>query len=220
LRPRADDLDKEANHRIANNLSVIAGLVRLHASDAAARPDRQFSGAEVRDLLSEIGSRIDTVGKLHRLLSGSPTGEPLDLADYIADTAQTLVSSMANGDRVSLSCRGARGCKLDPDQAAPIALIVSELITNALKHAHPANAPGKIAVRCGAGLGHAVFVEVEDDGVGLPEDFDPQTDGGLGFQVIRGLARQLDARLIFDTEALGLRVGVIVPALELEPDAA
>jgi two-component sensor histidine kinase len=216
LRLTTPDLHREANHRIANNLSAIAGLVRLHAANAASRRIEKFSGTDVRLLLDEIGSRIDTVGRLHRLLSNIPPGTAVELGEYVADTAEALVSSLADADLVSLSCRSAEGCYLDPDQAAPVALIVSELVTNAIKHAHPAGAPGKIIVRCGSGLGGSVFVEVDDDGVGLPENFDPWRNGGLGFEIIRGLAQQLGARLVFDGEGIGLRVRLIVPAMVLE----
>lgn len=215
-RPTTDHLQQEANHRIANNLSVIAGLVRLHAADASSQAGARFSGAEVRLILEEIGSRIDTVGRLHRLLSDVPDGTAVELGAYVSDTAHALVSSLADEDQVDFTFRSAAGCYLDPNQAAPVALIVSELVTNSIKHAHPAGAPGKIRIRCGSGLGGTVYVEVEDDGVGLPEDFDPWKSGGLGFQVVRGLAQQLGARLIFDGEGIGLRVRLIVPAMVLE----
>jgi two-component sensor histidine kinase len=212
-----DDLQKEANHRIANNLSSIAGLVRLHAAETSARMDRIYTGAEVRGLLDEIGSRIETVGRLHRLLSEVPAGISVDLGAYIAETATALVSTLSDESRVRLSSRGLEHCFLDPDQAAPVALIVSELITNAIKHAHPAEAPGRIVVRCGTNMAGSVYVEVEDDGVGLPENFDPWRNGGLGFEIVRGLARQLGAKLLFDADGIGLRVRLMVPKVAMEP---
>ena len=103
--------------------------------------------------------------------------------------------------------------------ASPVALIVSELITNAIKHAHPAGAPGRIVVRCGANLAGCVYVEVEDDGVGLPENFDPWRDGGLGFEIVRGLSQQLGAKLLFDAEGIGLRVRLTVPTMAMMESA-
>jgi two-component sensor histidine kinase len=102
-----------------------------------------------------------------------------------------------------------------PDQATPVALIVSELVTNALKYAHPAGVAGRILVSCrltGAGL----VVEVTDDGVGLSEDFDPHSDGGLGFRVVRGLARQLGADLVYESSDIGLIVRLVLGADEDE----
>ena len=216
-RPSHHDLHKEANHRIANNLSSIAGLVRLHAAETSSRLDHIYSGAEVRRLMDEIGSRIETVGRLHRLLSEAPSGTSIDLGAYIAETAEAIVGTLADEKLVRLSSRGMQDCFLNADQAAPVALIVSELITNAIKHAHPAGAPGKIVVRCGANMAGSVYVEVEDDGVGLPENFDPWRNGGLGFEIVRGLARQLGAKLLFDSDGIGLRVRLMVPKVAMEP---
>ena len=218
-RPSHHDLHKEANHRIANNLSSIAGLVRLHAAETSSRLDHIYSGAEVRRLLDEIGSRIETVGRLHRLLSEAPSGTSIDLGAYIAETAEAIVGTLADEKLVRLSSRGMQDCFLNPDQAAPVALIVSELITNAIKHAHPAGAPGRIVVRCGANLAGCVYVEVEDDGVGLPENFDPWRNGGLGFEIIRGLSQQLGAKLLFDAEGIGLRVRLTVPTMAMMESA-
>ena len=216
-RPSHHDLHKEANHRIANNLSSIAGLVRLHAAETSSRLDHIYSGAEVRRLLDEIGSRIETVGRLHRLLSEAPSGTSIDLGAYIAETAEAIVGTLADEKLVRLSSRGMQDCFLNADQAATVALIVSELITNAIKHAHPAGAPGRIVVRCGANLAGCVYVEVEDDGVGLPENFDPWRNGGLGFEIIRGLSQQLGAKLLFDADGIGLRVRLMVPKVAMEP---
>ncbi|HEX6860913.1 MAG TPA: sensor histidine kinase [Caulobacteraceae bacterium] len=209
----AHNLHREANHRIANNLSVIAGLVRLHAVNAR-RSRKGFTSDDVEAILDDISSRIDTVSRLHRLLSDLQPGARVDLGYHLRETCEALSESLVGPSRMALTCRPTSACFIDPDKAAPIALIVSELVTNAIKHAHPTGVPGKILVRCGEGLAGYVYVDVEDDGVGLPEDFDPWSGGNLGFQVIRGLAQQLNARLIFDAEGIGLKVKLIVPVGE------
>jgi len=211
-RPRADDLHTEANHRIANNLAMIAGLVRLHASNVGAAREESFTRTDVRQLLNEIGTRIETVGRLHRLLSNTTPQGAVNMADHLRETCDTLVASMSDERAVALSFRAVGDCVVDSDNAGPVALIVSELVTNSIKHAHPAGAPGKILIRCGPGLGGGLYVDVEDDGVGLPEGFDPWKDGGLGFRVVRNLAYQMGARLAFDMDGLGLKAKLIVPA--------
>ena len=216
-RPRADDLHTEANHRIANNLAMIAGLVRLHASNVTSGREENFTRGDVRQLLDEIGTRIETVGRLHRLLSSTTPRSAVNMADHLRDTCEALVASMLDERAIALSFRAVGDCAVDPDSAGPVALIVSELVTNSIKHAHPAGAPGKILIRCGPGLAGGIYVEVEDDGVGLPEGFDPWKDGGLGFRVVRNLAYQLGARLAFDMDGLGLKAKLIVPAAVLEP---
>src|SRR5690606_26482658 len=103
----------EANHRIANNLSVIAGLVRMHAVNARRRP--AFSGQDVESLLDEIGARIDSVGRLHRLLSNLRPGEKVDLGEHLRDACEALVASVAGVDNVTLACRSDSACLVEPD---------------------------------------------------------------------------------------------------------
>lgn len=213
--PRAttDALQQEANHRIANNLAVIAGLVRLHAANVSASGET-LRRQDVEAMLDEISTRIDTVGRLHRLLSNLEPGGLIDLGDHLRHTCEAIVESLSRRNRVTLSCRRDAPCLLGPDQAAPVALIVSELVTNAIKYAHPTGVPGRILVRSGKSLAGSIYVDVEDDGVGLPEGFDPWSGGGLGFRVVHGLSQQLGAKLIFDAEGIGLKVRLIVPAAE------
>lgn len=204
----ADSRLSEAHHRIANNLTLIAGFVRLQAS-GLAREQRTLAPAEGRLLLHEIGARIETIGRLHRLLSANPGDTRVDLGDYICATCRALADTVSFDQPVELIC-DAQPCMADSEQAQLLGLILTELVTNAVKYAHPAGAPGRIAVRCRP-LDDVILATVSDDGVGLPEGFDPLTDGGLGMRVIRSLARQLGAELEFVSHGLGLTIHVTVP---------
>jgi two-component sensor histidine kinase len=99
------------------------------------------------------------------------------------------------------------------ENIVPIALIVSEMVTNAVKHAHPAGVAGRIDVGCHLD-GSRIIVEVTDDGVGLPENFDVLDGGDLGFKMVRALASQLGALPIFDSGPLGLRFMLLLPKTE------
>jgi two-component sensor histidine kinase len=206
----SDDRLSEAQHRIANNLALIAGYTRLQATrlNKAGQP---LSAREACIVLEEVAARIETVGEMHRLLSGSPDqGDGgIDLGRYLAKLCGSLVETVSFVGDTVISHRDGGGCMVRPDQATPVALIVIELVTNALKYAHPTGVAGRITVSCrhaGAGL----MVEVADDGVGLSEDFDPKSDGGLGFRVVRGLARQLGATLAYETNGVGLTVRLLL----------
>ena len=207
----SDDRLSEAQHRIANNLALIAGYARLQAT-RLYKAGRPLSAREACIALEEVAARIETVGELHRLLSAAPgDGEGVDLGRYVDSLGRGLLQPVSCPAHTTLSHKDGGGCLVRPDQATPVALIVSELVTNALKYAHPAGVPGSILVSCrstAAGL----VVEVADDGVGLSEDFDPRTDGGLGFRVVRGLARQLGASLVYESQGLGLTVRLTLGA--------
>ena len=82
---------------------------------------------------------------------------------------------------------------------------------NAIKFAHPTGVAGHLLVGCSRHE-DIITVEVVDDGVGLPERFDPTVDGQFGLQLLRLLAAQLKARLEFDDTGLGLSVRLSLPA--------
>lgn len=211
--PAFEVLVAEANHRIANNLTLIASMVRLQAAEVG-KAGRALSAAQVSSLLEEIGERIQTVGRLHRLLAHSSQTEPLDLSQYLFDVAEAAVDSMSQTGEMALSWEGlARaGCQAAPNQALLIGFIVGELVTNAVKYAHPTGVPGSITLGCAPRPEGAVMIKVTDDGVGLPDGFDVRRGGGLGMRMTRALADQLGASLTFDSGDTGLTVRLLVPA--------
>ncbi len=202
--PKTEAFDpvREAHHRIANNLTLVLGVLRLEAANVTKRETDPTSG-EVRLMLAEIAARIDAVAQLHRMLSAEPQGR-VDVAQNLSAMCLTFKPFLSPSSPVEFVTDLCTGCFVHSDQVIPIALIVSEAITNALKYAHPAGVPGRIDVECRT-IDGKVVVEVADNGVGLPQDFNVERDGGLGFKVIRTLARQLGAKTVFDSDMLGLR---------------
>jgi PAS domain S-box-containing protein len=102
-------------------------------------------------------------------------------------------------------------CAVTSDDAAVIGLIVGEAVTNAIKFSHPTGVPGKITVHCQQDDKGRITIEVTDDGVGLPENFDPKSDGNVGFRMMRALSERLGAALVFESTSLGLGVSLRVP---------
>ena len=201
---RSVTLVSEANHRIANSLAAIAGIVRLEASDPQ-RVQHLRSPAEVRNFLAEIGLRIENAAQLHRLLAESDHGSEVDLSDFLLKIAGLILASNAWSGRVTLDHDLTAGCAVPSNQALAIGLIVAELMTNSLKYAHPAGVGGKISLTCAPAHGGAA-ITVADDGVGLPEGFDTEAAASLGFRLMRALSRQLKAKMAFDHDELGLTV--------------
>ena len=203
----------EINHRVANNLALVVALVRLHRT-RLAREGRSMTAGEASAFLDEVAARIDTVARLHRLLSEKPETETVDCAAYLQELCDTLGWSLPPDGAVEFSSGpdGAQdGYMVSPDQLLPLALIVTEAVTNAIKYAHPTGIPVKIRVGCRREDGGALVVEVEDDGVGLPEGFQPELEGGLGFHAMRMLAQQIAAELAFESSPLGLRCTARLP---------
>src|SRR5215469_1843587 len=94
LRPTIDlALIGEANHRVANHLSLLAGMVQAQAQQVAKGPP-QVARADVQAMLREVAGKVISVGHLHRTLAGRPRDEMLDLGDYVVESSIALVKTL------------------------------------------------------------------------------------------------------------------------------
>ena len=196
----------EADHRIANSLMLVTSLLRMQAKELGKRP--VVTGADAKDALDEAAARIDAVGQLHRLLAALPESEVLDSGEYLRSIGEAAARAAAARTAVRLSYELAGNLPVDCRRLMTLGMLTSEAIINALKHAHPSGVAGEITLSFRK-IGSDGVLVVEDDGVGLPEGFDPARDGGLGFKTMRQLALRLQARMIHRSTPLGLRVEVI-----------
>ncbi|HEY1631029.1 MAG TPA: sensor histidine kinase [Rhizomicrobium sp.] len=204
------DLVAESNHRIANHLSLLVGMVQLQASYVAKGPET-FTKTEVRGMLQETAGKIISIGNFHRRMAQRPAMECCDLGTRIIEYTKELIHSLALGAKLSLVERIGRGCDVTPEQAQTAMLVVGEIVMNAIKHAHPTGLPVAIAVTCERNHDGSVSLEVADDGIGLPENFDPMTSTGLGMRLIRSLCNKLDAGLEIESDSLGLTFRMRIP---------
>jgi len=199
----------EAHHRIANNLALIAGSVKARASEILGR-DRLVRPSEVAAILDEVSSRITTVGVLHRLLSRVGETGSIDLAFYLDEVGTAAITALGAEERIDLIWTSRGACNAPSDQALPIALVIAEILTNTVKYAHPTGGVTKVWLGCTRRGDGSLMIDVCDDGIGLPDGFDPKTDGGLGLQTIRSLAVQLGAQILFRSGPLGVGVTLVV----------
>jgi two-component sensor histidine kinase len=192
----------EADHRIANSLTAISGLVRVRARAAGGVVDP-------KTFLLEIADRIDTVARLHLLLAYSNSGD-VRLDQYLREICDRLGSALAMNTPVySVDCPPE---DLVPfNVALPLGLITAELFSNSLKYAHPTGLPVKISVSCSRTPTGELMLSYEDDGVGFPEGFDVASDGHLGMQFIRLLSEQLGGTHKWLSDPLGVQFALQVP---------
>ena len=192
----------EADHRIANNLASLSGVIRLQRN-AISRSRRSFTTEQVCMLLDDISARIEVMAKLHKSLALSANGNGVNLGDFLQEISE-LIGTLGPEGRMDLTVDNACDGYINPRHALHAGLITAELLTNAGKYAHPTGLPVKVHIRCETKDDGSFLVEVTDDGVGFPENFDPSTDGGLGFQLMRALANGLSAELEFEHNSLGV----------------
>ncbi len=202
----------EADHRIANNLASLSGVVRLQRNAISRSSDQTFTTKQVCMLLDDIGARIEVTAKLHKSLALTVHGNGVNLGDFLQEISEMIGTLGPEGKMDLTFDHSCDGC-IDPRHALHAALIAAELLTNACKYAHPTGLPVKVHVRCETNGDGSFVVEVTDDGVGFPESFDPATDGGLGFQLMRALANGLGAELQFEHSSLGVCGRLVKPKI-------
>jgi two-component sensor histidine kinase len=200
----------EANHRVANHLTLLAGMVQVQSSNVAKGP-AMVSRDDVQAILREVAGKVIGIGQLHRKLSDLPHDQSIDLGDYLIESSHALVKMLAPQARIGIVHRLMAKCPARAEQVQPVALIVGEVIMNAIKHAHPTGLPVEISIYCGRDANNRTVVEIEDDGIGLPENFDTKKGGGVGLRLIRRLAESLSADLEIASDSLGTSFRLTLP---------
>jgi len=191
----------EVNHRVKNSLAQVASMVRLQAR-AVDHPD-------ARDALEKTLDRIMAVGRVHEQLYRADDAVGLfDAGRYAEGLARDLVESLGRED-VRLETE-IQPVMLEVRHAVPLALILNELITNALKYGCPADRPSRIKVGFGT-EGELLRLSVADDGDGLPSAFSPAESKSLGMRAIEVLARQLGGSFEIGHPKTGASFAVVFP---------
>lgn len=201
----------EANHRIANNLSLLVGMVRMQAVSVKKRAE-PYSNAEVRHLLDGVAARITAIGQLHRSLSQASIDGIVSLKPHLHDISDALVAALSSSEQQVRVSHSGGDCMVLMRQVQPIALILCEIFINAMKYAHPTGVALAMAVDCNVSGDGRLVLTISDDGVGLPEGFDPGKNHGLGFKVMHSLAAEVGGELQIQSTHLGLSFRLSLPA--------
>ncbi|HET7084068.1 MAG TPA: sensor histidine kinase [Rhizomicrobium sp.] len=207
----AADPAAEANHRIANSLALLVGLVRMQAM-AVKKGGGTYGNAEVRNLLDGIAARIGTIGQLHRILSRIERDGVINLKPHLHDVADALVAALSSPEQQVRIMHAGSDCLVLIRHVQPIVLILCEAFINAMKYAHPAGAPLILVVDCEPSADGRLVLTISDDGVGLSEGFQPEKDGGMGFQLMYRLAAEIGGELKIHSTHLGLSLRLSLPA--------
>ena len=192
----------ELDHRVKNNLQLISSLALMQA--------RHAQDPAVRAALYRMQDRLAAMGVAHRRLFQSEDLGRFDLSDFVRDLAAELSGSVGRPD-VAVTC-DLVPAPVVSDKAAPLALLINELMTNALRHAFSEGRGGNVFVKILNDAGD-LRIEIADDGVGQSSE---GADGGgpelqFGLTIVELLARQLQARIVREDADPGLRVTVSLP---------
>lgn len=189
---------QEMNHRVRNNLQTVAGLLsmqlrRIPANSAGAIPVR------------ESISRVQSIAAVHDLMMlGDVEIESISLYDLARKITDAVVSTLTTPGfklKINIDQQQAEKIRVGSHEATLLALLLNELISNAILHGFAGQKHGEITMHVSQEMArgkastslttrqsaHAIRIEVEDTGVGLPADFDPEVNGNLGLNIVKTL---------------------------------
>ena len=177
-------LIKEIHHRVKNNLQIISSLMSLQS--------RTVVDVEISNILNESRQRIDAIAMIHQKLSRDDKANRVDFKAYLEDL--TLFQKNINSN---LECNVETGpVTLNLDIAVPVGIIISELIINANKHAFDGVVEPKVNIVM-KDKGDSFELNVNDNGVGYPDNFDRNSSTSLGMEIISALIDQISADVTF-----------------------
>lgn len=192
---------KELHHRVKNNMQVISGFLLLQSN--------YIDDPATVEKLNECQRRVRTMALVHEKLYQSKSLEFINTEDYIRSLATDLLDSYGMSTTVDLDL-DVEQVSVNIDTAIPIGLIINELMTNAIKYAFFGRPSGRISISLHLGTDHWFTLLVQDDGVGLPADFDARSALSLGMQLVNILTRQLGGKNLVTSDN-GTRFEILFP---------
>lgn len=169
---------QEIHHRVKNNLQTIASLLRLQA--------RRSESAAVRAALKESVNRILSISLVHEFLSQQDE-EVINVAEVARNIFDLVIESMVEPGFEIQKIFEAEPVVLPSEKASSLALMVNELVQNAIEHGFVGRQKGTIGLKLAGAAEHCCRLEIFDDGIGLPPNFDRTKTKSLGIQIVRTL---------------------------------
>jgi two-component sensor histidine kinase len=193
---------REIHHRVKNNLQTIASLLRLQR--------RRLESAEARAALAESERRIRSIAIVHETLSRD-AGDVVDFTEIVRPLVRVVEESVSSDDlALRFSVDGDAG-ELPGEVATPLAVVLNELMQNAVDHAFEGRTEGSVHVDLVRHPDH-LEIDLEDDGVGLPDGFTLDGSNGLGLSIVKALVTgELAGSMEMRATGHGTRVQLRVP---------
>lgn len=201
---------REVHHRVKNNLQTISSLLSLQA--------RRLEAGGGREALREAERRVRSIAVVHEVLSREP-GEQVPFHEIVDSLVRMAEDSVIAPYPVTIRVTGDLGA-VPADVATPLAVVLAELLQNAVEHAFVAPAEGRPAGADGqvrgtvevvlSAVGGRLQVRVVDDGCGLPDGFTIERTTSLGLSIVRDLV----------TSQLGGTIAMCSPASGAGPPSS
>lgn len=200
LRDR-ENLLKEIHHRVKNNLQVVSSLLSLQS--------RSIEDPVALGAIEEGRNRVKAMGLIHQNLYQEENLVGVNLPQYIEKLTDNLLDSYKLHESKIHISRKVEELSIDVDTLIPLGLILNELISNSLKYAFEGRNEGNIHLHIGKSK-EGLLVEVADDGVGLPRDFNHEESKSMGYKLIRAFVQKMKATFEVMSDR-GTQVKIFLP---------
>ena len=180
-------LNEELGHRVKNNLMFVSSLMRMQA--------RRLKGAEARIAVKDAENRIEAMAMVHRRLYDQGESRTIEMHGYLNQLGDHLLKSYAAIDNIPVVQLHFEKLVLEADVAVQFGLIVNELMTNSFKHAFKNQNSPLINMHLTKVRDDEIRFVYNDNGVGVPEGFDPKNSNSMGLRLIYDLTDQLNGRV-------------------------
>jgi len=181
---------REIHHRVKNNLQIISSLLNLQS--------QHVEDSKALEMFTESRLRVRSMAMVHEKLYRSENLSRVDFKEYVRSLSYHLFQMYGvTPDKVTLDM-DIENVLLDINTAIPCGLLVSELISNALKHAFPEGRTGAVTINMKPIENGGIELRVSDNGVGLEGDLDIKNTESFGLQLVDMLTEQLQGTLSID----------------------
>ena len=194
---------KEVHHRIKNNMSTIASLLSFQAQTIAE--------PQAVKVLNDARNRVKAMTDIYDNLYINSDYNNLRIKEYLDNLINELSFSYNIKRNITIT-KNIKNINLDIKTTFPLGIIITELITNALKYAFPNNQKGKIEINILEKGLSKVELNINDNGIGLKQDLIDTKTFGFGLNLVEIMVQQIDGKLTFENNN-GTRVRIVFPLI-------
>jgi PAS domain S-box-containing protein len=188
---------KEIHHRVKNNLQIIISLLNLQSD--------YIKDEQTLKAVTDGQNRVRTMALVHEKFYQAEEVAEIDFKEY----TEKLYQSYGQGnERIRVMIHSDPGIAFDMDTAMPCSLLLNEIVSNSYKYAFPGDREGEICIEFRRTPDKKIRMIISDNGIGVPEGFQPEGSESLGMQLIQALSNQLDGTLTFSSSTKGTRFEV------------
>ncbi|MGC9055892.1 MAG: PAS domain S-box protein [Candidatus Saccharicenans sp.] len=194
---------RELQHRVKNSFALIHSLINLELN--------RLKDKTTRAPLESFKSRINSLSKLYDLLSLGEKYQQISLDLFLKEICKSILNSYTSSAKKIELKLDLKQVSLEVKSAIAIGLMANEILTNALKHAFPERTSGRVEVKLHK-EGNQLFLEIADDGIGLPRGQGIFSSEGIGREIIESLSEQLEAKMEIESQpAQGTKFKFSIP---------